>query len=119
MVKFKYFLVFIICFLSCKNEMKFDSIKWNLKDDVGMYIYRKNMINDIIENNLVKGKNIKDLENMFGTLEVGYLDNKKVIIQNIETDFGLNIDPVGYTDFIIYLNDENRVTNYKIVSIDK
>ena len=81
MVKFKYFLVFIICFLSCENEMKFDSIKWNLKDDVGMYIYRKNMINDIIENNLVKGKNIKDLENMFGTLEVGYLDNKKVIIQ--------------------------------------
>lgn len=119
MSKIKYFLLFIICLFSCKNEMKFDASKWNVKDDLGLYLYRKNMINDIVENDLVKGKSIAELEKMFGALEVGALNNQKMIIQNIETDFGSDIDPVGSTDFIIYLNNEDKVINSKIVTFHK
>ncbi len=119
MTKIKYLLLFLLCFISCKNGMKFDSSKWNEKNDIGCYIYRKNMIDDIIENDLVKGKSIAELEKMFGTLEVEIIDNQKAISQNIEIDYGLNIDPVGSTDFIIYLDNEDKVTNTKIESFHK
>lgn len=119
MAKIKYFLFLFICLFSCKNEIIFDSTKWNTKDDIGCYTYRKNMIDDIIENDLVKDKSIDDLEKMFGTLEVDSLNNQKVIIQNIDIEYGLNIDPVSITDFIIYLNDNNKVINTKLVTEEK
>jgi hypothetical protein len=119
MAKIKYFLFLIICLFSCKNEIKFDSSKWNDKDDLGLYLYRKNMIDDIIENDLVKGKSFAELEKMFGTLEVDSLNNQKVIIQNIDIEYGLNIDPVSITDFIIFLNDNNKGINTKLVTEEK
>ena len=77
------------------------------------------MINDIIENDLVKGKSVEELEKMFGPLQVGALNNQSMIIQNIEKDFASDIDPVGSTDFIIYLDNEGKVINSEIKSYQK
>lgn len=117
--KVNYFLIVIVCLLSCKNELKFDSSKWNIKNDIGQYTFRKEMITDIVENDLVKGKNIDELEKMFGTLDVGALDNQSMIIQNIETEYGSDIDPVGSTDFIIYLDNEGKVIKSELKSFHK
>ena len=117
--KINFFLILIVCFLSCKNETKFNPNTWNIKNDIGQYTFRKDMINDIIENDLVKGKSVEELEKMFGPLQVGALNNQSMIIQNIEKDFASDIDPVGSTDFIIYLDNEGKVINSEIKSYQK
>jgi len=72
----KIFLLIVITLISScgEKEMKFDKSKWNERFD-GFYEYRKNMVQDLMENHLEKGMEFKKVVELLG--EPGNYQNKK------------------------------------------
>lgn len=71
----KYILILMILLVACKcntsstpqepQVMRFDKIKWQQKDDQG-YIYRYQMINDLIKNQTLEGLKKEDAISLLG-----------------------------------------------------
>lgn len=111
----KYILI-LSCFLlfSCSNKIPFDKAKWNVKEDV-FYDYREFMIDDLLSKKIIIGKNIQELEDLFGKLEVLEEENNKIIVQNIVTDFGFDIDPIKTVNLVIYLNENDVAIKTELI----
>jgi len=111
------FVILTILFLltSCGvKEMEFDKSKWNKRFD-GFYEYRENMVQDLMENHLEKGMEIKKVIELLG--EPGNYHNKKEneIIYEIMVDYGWNIDPMEGKELHIEFDKDSILTNYKLV----
>ena len=115
------YLSLLFCFLlfSCSKQIPFDKNKWNIKDDISNYVYRKEMIDDLLSRNIMFDKDISELETLFGSLEVEHEGKHNVIIQNIETDFGSDIDPISRLDLVIYLDKDSISTSAKLAEWKK
>ena len=111
------FVILTILFLltSCGvKEMEFDKSKWNKRFD-GFYEYRENMVQDLMENHLEKGMEIKKVIELLG--EPGNYHNKKEneIIYEIMVDYGWNIDPMEGKELHIEFDKDSILTNYNLV----
>lgn len=95
------------------KEMKFDKSKWNERFD-GFYEYRENMVQDLMENHLEKGMELKKVVELLG--EPGNYHNKKEneIIYEIMVDYGWNIDPMEGKELYIEFNKDSIITDFKL-----
>lgn len=101
-------------FLSCSKQIPFEKNKWNICVD-GFYEYREFMIEDLLSKNTIVGKNINELEDLFGRLSIKGNNQTKIISQNIITDYGWDIDPVETLDLVIYLDKKNIAIKTELV----
>lgn len=93
--------------------MEFDKSKWNERFD-GFYEYRENMVQDLMENHLEKGMELKKVFELLG--EPGNYQNQeeKEIIYEIMEDYGWNIDPMETKELYIKFDKDSIVTQFKL-----
>lgn len=109
-----FFLIIVLQLLSCRGkEMDFDKSKWNERLD-GFYQYREYMIQDIMENQLKKGMELKNVVELLGEPENYQNRRENEISYEIMVDYGWNIDPVEGKEFYIVFDKDSIVTNFRL-----
>ena len=95
------------------KEMEFEKSKWNERFD-GFYEYRENMVQDLMENHLEKGMELKRVIELLG--EPGNYQNKKEneITYELMVDYGWNIDPMEGKELYIEFDKDSIVTEYRL-----
>ncbi len=107
-------IITLIQLSSCGvKEMEFEKSKWNERFD-GFYEYRENMVQDLMENHLEKGMELKRVIELLG--EPGNYQNKKEneITYEIMVDYGWNIDPMEGKELYIEFDKDSTVTDFKL-----
>ncbi len=62
-------LALILISFSCTKEIKFNVNKWNDIEDNLTYKNRDAMLNDLLKNYHLKGRNINEMEKIFGKID--------------------------------------------------
>ncbi len=110
------FIIFI-SLISCETknakEIHFDKVKWNEKID-GFYIYRKNMIKDLMKNHLNKGQKMKTIIEMLGKPDNYQNKKNNEMVYEIMVDYGFDIDPMESKKLIIEFDNDSLLTEYKL-----
>jgi hypothetical protein len=99
---------------SCQQNKEFDRLKWcemsSIEDNT-----RNSMLNDVLSNHLIRGKNINDVRYLLcgeGTFE--QLDVKKsILVINIVTIYGA-LDPIYTKDLYVYLNKDSVIKEIEV-----
>ena len=103
--------------ISCGK--KFDKTAWNYTGvDTGdpiEYPNRDKMVNDLLENQKIKGLNKKQVFNLLGETEI----KNNRISYKILTDFGWDIDPIHTKYLEIKFNQEGIVKSVEIIEWEK
>jgi len=99
---------------ACKNETKFDKAGWIIKDDLGLYPNRNKMLNDLIENQKLKGLTYLQLIDKIGEPEKNVSGDSNSIYYDIVTDYGHDIDPVYSKTLEFKFDTDSIITDYKI-----
>lgn len=113
-IKVIWTVIVFFLFVACgQKEMEFDSTKWN-EDPYSFYPYRKDMVNDLMNNHLKVGMTYKQLIDLIGQPEnYTNLDSNSVAYCVLE-EHGWDIDPVETKTLIIELTKDSLVRNYKL-----
>jgi len=96
------------------NNIKFEKKGWIYRGDVGMYPNREKMLNDLTENNKLKGLTYRELISKIGPDENYKSGYDTCIFYSIVTDYGWDIDPVYSKSLVFKLNNDSIVVDYKI-----
>ena len=93
--------------------MEFDKSKWNERFD-GFYENRENMVQDLMENHLEKGMDLKNVIELLG--EPGNYQNKKTneITYEMMVDYVWNIDPMEGKELYIKFDKDSTVTDFRL-----
>ncbi|OYU78902.1 MAG: hypothetical protein CFE23_16475 [Flavobacterium sp. BFFFF1] len=106
-----FFLIFLV---SCKE--KFEKSKWLFKSDME-YPYRNKIVDDLVENQKLKGLTYSKIIELLGTTN-GESEPGK-LTYDIETDYGMDIDPVYNKYLEINFTKDSIVKSFKIVEWKK
>ena len=111
-IKLIIILSFILLSFACNP--KFEKTGWLYQGDVGIYPKREKMLNDLTENNKLKGLTYRELIKKIGpdkNFKSGY---DTCIFYSIVTDYGWDIDPVYTKDLVFKFNKDSIVVDYEI-----
>ncbi|MES2589417.1 MAG: hypothetical protein V4622_10585 [Bacteroidota bacterium] len=114
MIKLIFSLILIISLFSCSRNVEYNKELWDVKNDGFYYSNREFMLDDLINNYHLKGKHIKELNEIFNNVVVDTFENHYRISFNIVTDYGWNIDPVYTKDLILELNKDSIVKSVEV-----
>lgn len=108
------FLILIFFAVSCKPEMKFNREEWNSSEDFITFENRDAMLNDLLENYSLKGKNREELEKIFGEMDgYGYdVDDSVISIEVLQKWQG--IDAVYHKNLNLKFNKNGVVDSVYI-----
>jgi hypothetical protein len=112
----KTFIIILLSFFltSCNSNQKFDKTKWQEQGDLRIYKHRKSMLNDLTKNYKLTGLSYRQLVNLIGEPE-NYSDKESdIVIYEIETDYGFDIDPVYTKTLELKLIKDSIVKSYSI-----
>jgi hypothetical protein len=101
----------ILVFLLFSCHQKFNKRLWEYRDDLGMYPYRKGMLDDVLKTVTIKGRSYSQIVSSLGE-STGLQDGK--LYYNIVIDYGSDIDPVYGKDLIILFNNNSIATGYEV-----
>ena len=97
--------------------MKFSKTDCLTKNELS-YVYRNNMINDLIKNYKLVGLTRNEIINLLGSPE-NYSDSEpNTIYYNIVTEYGNDIDPVSTKNLKIKFNTFDKVESFKIIETE-
>jgi hypothetical protein len=111
-VKLIVILSFILLSFACNT--KFEKTGWMYQVEVGMYPNRERMLNDLTENNRLKGLTYRELIAKIGPDENYKQGYDTCIFYSIVTDFGQDIDPVYTKNLMFKFDNDSIVIDYKI-----
>jgi hypothetical protein len=102
-------LSFLIIGLLIRCQADFNSEKWKYSYD-GAYPNRPKMIKTIIESDLIKEKNISEIEQVLGLPNnIDTTENGTVKLTfYVQESFGWNIDPLYTTNLILDLDNKTK-----------
>jgi|SRR5690554_6559549 len=111
----KIFLLIVITLLSScgVKDMEFEKSKWNERFD-GFYEYRENMVQDLMENHLHKGMDLKKVVELLGEPDNSQNRRENEIIYEIMVDYGWNIDPMEGKELYIEFDKDSTITDYRV-----
>ena len=99
---------------SCEvKETNFDKTKWNKRID-GFYLYRENMVQDLMKNHLEKEMKLSKVIDLLGKPENYQNKRDNEITYEIMVDYGRNIDPKEGKELYIEFDKDSTVTNFKL-----
>lgn len=107
-----YICILLTILTSCKNELAFDSEKWNEQTDVGIYPNRELMLRDIIENKKLIGFTYKAIFDSLGQPENYSNRRMNEIWYSVTVNYGIDIDPVYSKDLLLTFGKDSTV--YKV-----
>lgn len=98
---------------------KFNSKQWSKAEDAETFPFRKELLNDIIENKLFLGFNYLQLIDSLGEPESGKIRGNNKLYYLIENDYGWDIDPVYYKYLVVYLSEDSIVEKTEVFEWNK
>ncbi len=93
--------------------MKFEKSKWEKSFDE-FYEYRKNMVQDVMENHLKKGMKLKKVIELLGKPRNYQNENNFEIVYEITVNYGKNIDPIESKELYIEFNKDSTIIDFKL-----
>ncbi|PZR02296.1 MAG: hypothetical protein DI539_27790 [Flavobacterium psychrophilum] len=112
-----YILVFTLLatFLNSCGDGKFDYEKWSKVENTNYPPKaRKNMIADVLQNEIRKGMNTSDVLKLLGGPDYS---NDSLIIYNIEIEYSSGVDPELTRDLVIHFKSDSIVTSFELREI--
>jgi hypothetical protein len=111
------YIVLICLSISCSRDIPFDQEKWNEKVDF-FYTYRKQMVNDLVNNHLKLGMKLNEIECLLGKPDGidSISTEKNGIIYGIIEDYGWDIDPIETQDLILTFNTDSSLCRVKLTT---
>ena len=109
----KAFVVFIVLFVSCKQNVKFNKAEWVIVEDCNTHPNREKMLIDLTENHKLRGLTYKQLIDKIGKPEKDE-SNTNSIFYEIVIDYGMDIDPVYVKNLEFEFNKDSIITGFKI-----
>lgn len=109
-----YWILFscLILFLSCQNDIPFNSEKWNEKGiDWQLSDTREKMISDLISSDTLLGMNSDEIIKLLGEPE---FEKEKSLEYLIREKYSWNIDPDYIKYLIIEMNEKDITKNIYI-----
>jgi hypothetical protein len=112
-------IILPLILFSCKREMKFDVKKWNDFEDNATFEYRDAMLNDLLKNYHLEGRNINEMEKIFGPINENNLMEEHNILYFEVLQKWSGIEPT-YTKYLniryknngiidsVYITEVNR-----------
>ncbi len=101
-------------FVSCEGrKLEFDRSNWNTIVD-GIYKYREQMVDDLIQNHLKKGMSRRELIELIGDPENIQMMENNTIGYIIMEDYSRDIDPVETKTLIIQFTNDSLISDYEI-----
>jgi hypothetical protein len=107
------FLWFLFLTSCGQNEVVFDSCKWSQKDDI-VYVYRENMVRDLMENHLEKDMTYEEVIKLLDTPEDYQNLPKNTICYEIMIDYGRNIDPQRWKNLYIEFTCDSTLFSFRL-----
>ena len=101
--------------ISCKKEMKYDVNKWNDFEDSVTFEYRDAMLKDLLENYHIKGRNINDMEKIFGPIDEHNFSDEENRLCFVVLQKWSGIDPI-YTKYLNISYNQNGIIDSVYVS---
>lgn len=105
---FRVLLISIILY-SCNEHPKFDVKKWNDESDRDFFKNRNAMLEDLLDNYVLKGKSIKELEKIFGYIDYDSTINQKRISFEVYQEWR-GIDP-SLTKYLVLRLNKNKIVD--------
>jgi hypothetical protein len=109
-------LFFIIGFTSCNNQIKFDKIAWNKKDDFLPCPCRKQMIEDLTKNYKLIGIKSDTLKDILGEPDG---EDSISLFYDLIVNYGIDIDPVYTKTLIFYFNKDSIINKFELHEWEK
>ena len=81
-------------FADCKRNIAFNKKGFSIRGDIGSYPNRDRMLNDLIQNQKLRGLTHKQLVDKIGEPEKNTFGDTSILYYDILTDYGYDIDPV-------------------------
>lgn len=111
-------LILPLILFSCKREIKFDVEKWNDIECNITYENRDAMLNDLLKNYHLKGRNINEMEKIFGKIEEHNFSSDENLLSFTVLQKWSGIDPIYTKNLNIEYNqngiiDSAFITEYK------
>jgi hypothetical protein len=97
----------------CKQETKFNRDHWAIRDDVGGFPHREQMLDDLVKHHQLKELTYKQLLDSLGEPS-NYDEPDGRIRYLIAEDFESDIDPVHGKTLDLTLGPDSVVTSYKV-----
>jgi len=113
MTKQFFFLLLVATFYSCQTKQKFDKAKWAEVADLMTFPNRKYMIDDLVKNYQLKGKNYNEIVELLDQPQ-SKLDSTMEIFYDIDVDYGWDIDPVYSKTLTILFDKDTVVKDFKV-----
>src|SRR5215218_9071436 len=98
-------MMLLVC--SCKTHHKFEKMKWNVKDDMGIYIYREQMLYDLMHHHQLKGLSYNHVVDLIGTPENRSHKSGNKVFYNIVKKFNNDIVPNYTKSLMLQLNSDS------------
>ncbi|QOW09899.1 hypothetical protein Q73A0000_05760 [Kaistella flava (ex Peng et al. 2021)] len=112
-MKFACPVLILLLLLSCQKHIKFDKNLWNSDDtdDKISYDLRYEMLDDLLANYRLKGKNIQEIEKIIGKINEKGNDDQKTQDALIYTVLikWRGIDPVQYKYLNLHFNKQKII----------
>ena len=115
-IKAVFFFTICILLIACKNEIKFHKAGWTTKVDL-VYPNRERMLNDLTQNQKLKGLSYRQLISKIGEPENNMTGDFNSIYYDIVTDYGHDIDPIYIKILEFKLDKDSIITDFKINEI--
>jgi hypothetical protein len=100
---------------ACTNKQKFDKSKWEFSDELGFYPNRDEMLNDLTQNEKLKGLTYRQLIDKIGEPEKNIVEESNSIYYSIVTNYGHDIDPVYSKTLEFRFNKDSVVVDFRII----
>src|SRR4051812_34119195 len=112
MRQFPILILVAIVLLSCQQQMKFDKVQWQLKDDPAFPPQsRKAMLKDLQSNYKLEGMRRSQIVELLG--EPDHQDDSSITYK-IEEKYGSDIDPVYTKTLEVKLNVDKKVKDVNV-----
>ena len=104
-------------FLGCQERKQFSTDKWFAKKDI-FYTDRKFVIEDLLDNHLIKGKCIEEIKSMLGEpVELARRKLDQHIFYEVETKYGSDIDPKWVRYLEIRLDSDSCFVEAELIKL--
>jgi len=99
---------------ACQDDKAFDKTGWTNKNDLGQYPDRNKMLDDLTQNQKLKGLTYSQLIDKIGEPENNIIGDTNSIYYDIVTDYGHDIDPIYLKILEFKYDKDSLIVDFKI-----
>ncbi len=115
MKRFGQLVLLAYLLVACTRSIPFDKERWAVKDGVGGYRWRAEMLNDLETHHAMDGEHLLDVIVMLGPPDFAEGNER---FWTITIDHGMDIDPVHLKYLVLTLEADSMVASHATREID-